>query len=90
MNKHGTTQTEKLISVNKFEDTFFTLKMNKSAGYDDISFNIVKKCFGVLHKPLLYLFNLCYLFYCKSRVGKNKFTLFHKNSFKIEIALKLF
>ena len=58
MNKHGTTQTEKLISVNKFKDTFFTLKMNKSAGYDDISFNIVKKCFGVLHKPLLYLFNL--------------------------------
>ena len=27
-------------------------------GYDDISFNVVKKCFGVLHKPLLHIFNL--------------------------------
>ena len=36
---------------------FFALKINKSAGYDNISFNIVKKCFGVLHKPLLHIFN---------------------------------
>ena len=32
--------------------------MNKSAVYDDISFNVVKKCFGVLHKLLLYIFIL--------------------------------
>ena len=36
----------------------FSLKINKSAGYDDISFNVVKKCFGVLHQPLLRTFNL--------------------------------
>ena len=36
---------------------FFSLKINKSTGYDDISFNVVKKCFGVLHKPLLHIFN---------------------------------
>ena len=46
--KHGTTEPEKVISVNEFKDTFFYLKINKSAGYDDIRFNVVKKCFGVL------------------------------------------
>ena len=51
--KHDTTQPEKVISVNEF-----SLKINKSAGYVDISFNVVKKCFGVLHKPLLHIFNL--------------------------------
>ena len=56
--KHGITQPEKLISVNEFKDVFFSLKINKSAGYDDISFNVVKNCFGVLHKPLLPIFNL--------------------------------
>ena len=39
-------------------DAFFSLKINKSTGYDDISFNVVKNCFGVLHKPLLHIFNL--------------------------------
>ena len=56
--KQDTTQPEKLISVNKFKDSFFSLKINKSACYDNISFNVVKKCFGVLHKPLLHIFNL--------------------------------
>ena len=55
--KHCTTQPEKIISVNEFKDAFFSLKV-KSAAYDDISFNAVKKCFGVLHKPLLHIFNL--------------------------------
>ena len=40
--KHGTTQPEKVISVNEFKDAFFSLKINKSASYDDISFNVVK------------------------------------------------
>ena len=39
-------------------EAFFLLKINKSAGYDDISFNVVKKCFGVLHKSLLHIINL--------------------------------
>ena len=47
---NGTTQPEKVISVNEFKDAFFSLKVNKSAGYDDIIFNVVKKCFGVLDK----------------------------------------
>ena len=40
------------------KEAFFSLKTNKSAGFDDINFNIVKKCFGTLHKPLLHVFNL--------------------------------
>ena len=56
--KHDTTQPEKAISVNELKDAFSSLKINKSAGYDVISFNVVKKCFGVLHKPLLHIFNL--------------------------------
>ena len=42
--KHDTTQPERVLSVNELKDAFFSLKMNKSAGYDDISFNVVKKC----------------------------------------------
>ena len=56
INKHGNTQQEKLISVNEFKDTFFILKMNKSADYDETIFNVVKKYFGVLHKPQLHIF----------------------------------
>ena len=56
--KHGTTQPEKVISANELRNAFFSLKINKSAGYDDISFNVVKKCFGDLHKLLLHIFNL--------------------------------
>ena len=56
--KHDTTQPEKVISVNELKYAFFSLKINKSTGYDDISFNVVKKCFGVLQKPLLHIFNL--------------------------------
>ena len=43
--KYDTTQPEKVISVNELKDAFFSLKINKSTGYDDISFNVVKKCF---------------------------------------------
>ena len=43
--KQGTTQTEKVVSANEFKDAYFSLKTNKSAGYDDISFNPVKKVF---------------------------------------------
>ena len=51
-------QPENVIFVNELKDAFFSLKINKSPGYDDISFNVIKKCFGVLYKPLLHIFNL--------------------------------
>ena len=43
--KHGTTQPEKVISVNEFKNAFFSLRIDKSAGYDDTSFNVVKLLF---------------------------------------------
>ena len=56
--KNDTTQPEKVISVYKLKDVFFSLKIYKSTGDDDITLNVVKKYFGVLHKPLLHIFNL--------------------------------
>ena len=48
----------KQLSMNELKDAFFSLKINKSPGYDDISFNVVKRCFSSLCKPLKSLFNL--------------------------------
>ena len=58
LKEYQTCQPENVISVNELKDAFFSLKINKSPGYDDISFNIVKKCFGVSYKPLPHIFNL--------------------------------
>ena len=44
-------QPENVVSVDELKDAFFSLKINKNPGYDDISFNAFKKCFGVLYKP---------------------------------------
>ena len=49
----------KQLSMNELKDAFFSLKINKSPGYYDISFKVLKKCFSSLCEPLLkYLFNL--------------------------------
>ena len=48
----------KSVSINELRDAFFSLKLNKSPGYDEISFNVVKKCFSELCEPLKYVFNL--------------------------------
>ena len=50
-------QPEHNLTVNELKDAFFSLKLNKSPGYDEISFNVIKTCFGSLHKPLLHIFN---------------------------------
>ena len=52
-----TTLTEISLTINELKDAFFSLKTNKSAGYDDISFNVVRNCFGPLVKPL-FIFKL--------------------------------
>ena len=51
-------QSECDLTVNELKEAFFSLKINKSSGYDGISFNVVKNCFGLLIKPLMYIFNL--------------------------------
>ena len=42
----------KPLSFNELKMVFFSLKINKSAGHDDISYNVVNKCFGELCTPL--------------------------------------
>ena len=37
---------------------FFSLHISKSSAFDDISFTVIKNCFGELFKPLLHIFNL--------------------------------
>ena len=48
----------KPLLMKEFKDAFFLLKINKSSGVDNVSFNIIKKCFRVLCEPLIYLFQL--------------------------------
>ena len=54
----NTTMSEYPLSINELKEAFFSLKSNKSPGYDEINFNIVRKCFGQLNKPLMYLFSM--------------------------------
>ena len=50
----------KALSMNELQNAFCSLKSNKSPGYDDISCNVIKKCFHSysLCEPLKYFFNL--------------------------------
>ena len=36
------TQAERAFTINELKDTFFSLQINKSPGYDEISFNVVR------------------------------------------------
>ena len=60
INKVNIIMDSKPLWINELNDAFFLLKINKSAGVDDVSFNIIEKCFGVLCKPLSYLFQLSF------------------------------
>ena len=46
------------LTINEVKKTFFSLKINKSPGYDEISFNVIKNCFSELNMPLKYLFEM--------------------------------
>ena len=58
INKPDSIMETKQLSINELKDAFFSLKINKSASYDEISFNIFKKCVSLLCEPLQYLFNV--------------------------------
>ena len=82
---YNITQPEKDVTVNALKDTFFYLKLNKSPGYDAVSFNVIRKCFVSLHKPLLHIFyvslqNRTFQDELKTaRVTPFCFTLFYKS-----------
>ena len=44
------------ITINELKEAFFSLKTNKSPGYDEISSNVIKNCFSELNYTLKYLF----------------------------------
>ena len=54
----NSTMESKPLSINEFKDAFFSLKINKSPGYDKINSNVAKKCFGELYDLLKCLFEL--------------------------------
>ena len=56
--KISATMQHKSVSTNELRNAFFSLKLKKSLGYDEISFNVVKKCFSELCEPLKQVFNL--------------------------------
>ena len=46
------------LTINEVKEAFFSLKINKSPGCDEISFNVIKNCFSELNMPLNYLFDM--------------------------------
>ena len=70
------------ITIYELKDAFFPLKINESAGYDEISSSVIKTCFGKLCDPLKYIFNLSfekYTFPDYMRTG-NVTPIFFENS----------
>ena len=51
INKVNVIMGSKPLLINELKDAFSSLKTNKSSGVDDVNFNIIKKCFGVLCEP---------------------------------------
>ena len=58
MEKYNSTQAKRALTVNELKEVFFSLDTNESSGYDYISFNVVRNCFGPLLKQLMAIFNL--------------------------------
>ena len=46
------------LTINEVKEALFSLKINISPGYDEISFNVSKNCFSELSMPLKYLFEM--------------------------------
>ena len=58
LGKTSTTMQHESVLINELRDAFFSLKLNKRPEYDEIIFNVVKKCFRELCKLLKLVFNL--------------------------------
>ena len=51
-------QPEYPLSINELKDAFFSLQTRKSPSHDEISFDVIKSCFGSLSKLVLHIFRL--------------------------------
>ena len=49
---------ENALIINELKDAFYSLETNKSPGFDDISYNIMKQCFGTLNRPFRYIYDI--------------------------------
>ena len=58
LKKTSTTLPERCLTINELKDAFFSLNMNKSIGAYEISFNVIKSCFGELNYNLRYVCDL--------------------------------
>ena len=58
LKKTSTTLPERCLTINELKDAFFSLNMNKSIGAYEISFNVIKSCFGELNDNLRYVCDL--------------------------------
>ena len=56
LNKTDTTMPADTVTINELKEGFFSLKTNKSPGYDEVSSNVIKNYFSELNYPLKYLF----------------------------------
>ena len=56
LNKIDITIPVDSITINELKEVFFSLKTNKSTGYDEISSNVIINCFSKLNDALRYLF----------------------------------
>ena len=54
----STTLPERCPTTSELTGAFFSLKMNKSTGAGEISFNVIKNCFEELRDILRYVFDL--------------------------------
>ena len=49
LNKIDIAISEDPIDINELKEVFFSLKANKSQGYDEINYNVIIKCFSELN-----------------------------------------
>ena len=63
IDKCNVTQPECSLTINELKDSSFYPKSNKSPGCDEVSFNVIKHCFGVFS-------NLYNVFHRNARVSK--------------------
>ena len=61
------------LTIKELRHAFCTLKSNKSADFDEISINVVKRIFDAIESPLCYIFNLSFkdgVFPCKLKIAR--------------------
>ena len=46
------------VTISEVKGGIFSIKVNESPGYEEISFNVIKNCFSELNMPHKYLFDM--------------------------------